>query len=231
MPGESDRATPIAMTSILITTQQPDLVEGVARAMPDANVFPISDRAPEDLPAGPAWCFVDWILPDTSGLEVCRRLRAGASTSSAHVTMVLDEDDPSVRRRALGAGADDYMLGPLSVERLLDRVRFPSDGNVRPVPINGSGLTIDASAHQVRWQGRPVALRPREFALLGAFMANSDKLLTRARLIALVGQDCQIGDERTVDVWVGRLRRSLKAQGLPRIVRTVRSLGYVFDTP
>jgi len=94
-----------------------------------------------------------------------------------------------------------------------------------------SGLTLDPEAHQVRWQGKLVALRPREVALLEAFLDHPDRLLTRSRLIALAGKDCEIADERTVDVWVGRLRRSLEAQGVPRIVRTVRSHGYVFDTP
>jgi two-component system phosphate regulon response regulator PhoB len=219
------------MTSILLTMPQSDLVEGIVRALPEARVLPISDRGPLNLPAGPAWCFVDWILPDTSGLEVCRRLRAENATSSVHVTMVLDEDDPSARRRALGAGADDYMLGPLSVERLVARVRIPIDGKVNASALDRCGLTMDPSANQVRWQGKLVVLRPREQALLRAFMANPDQLLTRNKLIALAGEPCCIADERTVDVWVGRLRRALKGQGVPQMIRTVRSLGYVFDTP
>lgn len=220
------------MTSVLLTTSDAALIGAIGRAMPDARVFAIQQDLPAGLPAGPAWCFVDWILPDTSGLEICRRIRSGPATATVHVTMVLEADDQAARRRALWAGADDYMLGPLSAERLEARLRDYGGVDRAVSPATAlSDLALDPDAHQVRWRGRLVTLRPREFALLAVFLGHPDKLLSRARLIALVGRDCGISDERTVDVWVGRLRRSLSAQGVPRIVRTVRSFGYVFDTP
>lgn len=221
------------MTSVLLTTHDPELIGAVGRVMPDARVFAIAADLPPNLPDGPAWCFVDWILPDTSGLEICRRIRAVPATNTAHITMVLESDDIAARRRALGAGADDYMLGPLSGDRLEARLR--DYGGVRPAAASAGGgvdeLKVDPGSHQVRWHGKLVTLRPREFALLAAFLENPDKLLSRGKLISLIGPECGISDERTVDVWVGRLRRSLEAQGVPRIVRTVRSHGYVFDTP
>lgn len=220
------------MTSVLLTTPDIDLISAVGRVMPDARVFAIQADLPARLPAGPAWCFVDWILPDTSGLEICRRIRAIPATAAAHVTMVLEADDQAARRRALGAGADDYMLGPLSAERLEARLRgYGGDRSPPPPALPGGDFALDPEAHQVRWRGQLVTLRPRELALLAAFLGHPDKLLSRAKLIALVGKDSGISDERTVDVWVGRLRRSLEAQGVPRIVRTVRSHGYAFDTP
>jgi two-component system phosphate regulon response regulator PhoB len=89
-------------------------------------------------------------------------------------------------------------------------------------------LTVDLAAHRVRWKGKPFALRPNEFRLLAHFARHPDRVFSRARLIAMLGKDCRSIDERTVDVWVG-LRRSLKAQGVPDRLRTVRSMGYVYD--
>lgn len=229
--GESD-GRPFAMTSILLTSPDSELIAAAGRIMPEAEVIPLRAGPPARLPDGPAWCFVDWLLPDMSGLEVCRQLRAVPRTAGAHVTMVLESDDLAARRRALGAGADDYMLGPLSPERLEARLREYGGGGCQgPQVLSGAGMSLDRDSHQVRWRGKLVTLRPREFALLAVFLANPDRLLTRHRLIGLIGDEVAIGDERTVDVWVGRLRRSLEAQGVPRIVRTVRAHGYVFDTP
>ena len=71
---------------------------------------------------GPVWAFLDWIGPQLSGLETCRRLRCDPLTAQAHITMVLEEDDLDARRKALRAGADDYMVGPVTRTMLLDRV-------------------------------------------------------------------------------------------------------------
>lgn len=223
------------MQRILITRNDTAALAAIERAFPGSEVAEIQPAALGMPGSGETWCFVDWLLPDMSGLEVCRQLRAAPATAASHITMVLEDDDTVSRRRALSAGADDYMPGPANSQDLIERLkRYIADRPEGPslsAPRTGSGLTVDPDAHQVRWQGQLVTLRPREIALLQAFMANPDRLLTRAKLIALVGQDCPIEDERTVDVWVGRLRRSLEAQGVPRIVRTVRSHGYVFDTP
>ena len=81
----------------------------------------------------------------------------------------------------------------------------------------------------MRWRGLPVALRPNEFALLVHFVEHPDRVFSRTALIATLGKDDNGIDERTVDVWVGRLRRALKSQGAPDPLRTVRSLGYVLD--
>ena len=77
----------------------------------------LDSGGPALLVEGPCWLFIDWMLPEMSGLELCRRLRADPRTAEAHVTMVLEEDDVEDRRRALRAGADDYMLGPITARR------------------------------------------------------------------------------------------------------------------
>lgn len=219
------------MTSILLTSPAPALLKGIANALPATQVAPLDPERTEAL-TGNEWCFVDWLLDDISGLEVCRRLRAGPG-AGCRVTMVLETDDPAARRRALAAGADDYMLAPLTPERVIARVgrsvRTPAAPSRNRLA--NCGLTLDPAAHQVRWQGKLIALRPREFRLLALFLAHPDELFSRERIVSEIGQDSEIGDERTVDVWVGRLRRTLRAHGVPDVLRTVRSFGYVFDTP
>ena len=83
---------------------------------------PLTAAGPRKLIDGPGWAFIDWIIPELSGLEMCRRLRADNRTAGAHITMVLERDDLEDRRRAMRAGADDYMIGPVSRQSILDRI-------------------------------------------------------------------------------------------------------------
>jgi len=189
-----------------------------------------------DLPLldGALWAFVDWVLPEISGLELCRRLRCDPLTAQAHVTMILEEDDQEARRRALRTGADDYMVGPINRAALLDRVlslklNEPGEGALRALALGG--LTIDLAAFQARWHGKPVPLMPNEFRLLRYFVEHPGRVFTRSQLISALGKQEPAVDERTVDVWIGRLRRALRAAGAGNPLRTVRSLGYVFDVP
>ena len=220
------------MPHVLLTRSDPDLLIAARSVLPQATIH-VLETASQEVPADAEWCFVDWLLDEMSGLEICRRLRTAAQTRGSHITMVLDGEDPVARSRALAAGADDYMRGPLTPQALAERLRFYTGaGQEAPVPLRSPiGLTLDPSAFQVRWHGQLIPLRPREFRLLELFLARPDRLLSRDRIIALLGNEGEIGDERTVDVWVGRLRRTLEAHGVGKVLRTVRSMGYVFDTP
>lgn len=183
---------------------------------------------------GALWAFVDLVLPEISGLEVCRRLRVDPLTAQAHITMVLDENDPEIRRRVLRAGADDYMAGPVSRAAVLDRVLASRPAEVDPGvlrTISLGELSVDPAAFQARYAGRVVPLMPNEFRLLRYLAEHPGRVFTRSQLIAALGKQELPMDERTVDVWIGRLRRSLRAAGGGEMLRTVRSLGYVLDTP
>ena len=189
--------------------------------------------APLPLLDGSPWAFVDWLLPDLSGLELCRRLRCDAQTEAAHITMVLEDDDADAKRRALRAGADDYIIGPIDRAAVLDRVL-----TVRLVDRDGPGrtlrlgeLSLDLAALQARWKDKPVGLMPNEFRLLRYLMEQPGQVFSRAQLIAALGKQEQPIDERTVDAWVSRLRRALREAGAGTPLRTVRSLGYVLDRP
>ena len=183
---------------------------------------------------GTIWAFVDWVLPEISGLEICRRLRCDPLTAQAHITMILDEDDDDARRRALRAGADDYLIGPVNRAGLLDRVlsvKLPNydDGSQRALELGE--LKVDVAAYQARWMGRPIPLMPNEFRLLRFFVEHPGRVFTRSQLIAALGKQEPVIDERTVDVWIVRLRRALRKAGAGDPLRTVRSLGYILDQP
>ena len=189
-------------------------------------------EGPRRLVEGPMWAFIDWVMDDLAGLEMCRRLRADARTADAHITMVLENDDADDRRRALRAGADDYVVGPLTRTAVLDRVlALQARGVERHATqrFEVGALSIDMAALQARWNGEPIPLRPNEFRLLRFFAENPNRVLTREDLISGLGKREPPIDERTVDVWIGRLRRAIKAAGGGNPLRTVRSMGYVFD--
>jgi len=189
--------------------------------------------APLPLLDGTPWAFVDWVLPDLSGLEVCRRLRCDPQTEAAHVTMVLEDDEADARRRALRAGADDYLIGPIDRATVLDRVLAlqPHDADLPSRVVRLGDLTLDLAAMLARWQDQPLALMPNEFRLLRYLMEQPGQVFSRAQLIAALGKAGQPIDERTVDAWVSRLRRALHLAGAGYPLRTVRSLGYVLDKP
>lgn len=193
------------------------------------KIFKVSELPALD---GRIWAFIDWMPQGISGLELCRQLRCSPITASAHITVVLEEDDADAKRRVLRAGADDYMLGPVSHAQVIDRIS--SAGNFiipQRKNIEIGELTIDLSAHRVCWQGRQINLKPNEFRLLRFLAERPGRVFTRAQLISGLGKQDFTSDERTVNVWVGRLRRSLDSAGAGNMLRTVRSLGYVLDLP
>lgn len=205
-----------------------DFEHGTTRVVFDR----IDANGPKRLVEGNAWIFVDWVLDDLAGLELCRRLRADERCIGAHITMVLETDDLDDRRRALKAGADDYIIGPLDRTKVLDRVMALQTAdrrhNTRQISIGS--LNIDMVALRASWNGVPINLRPNEFRLLRFFAENADRVLSREALITGVGKQEPPVDERTVDVWIGRLRRALREAGAGNPLRTIRAYGYVFDS-
>lgn len=221
--------------TVLLTAQDPGLISALQRARPELHAIQLGPEIPETRFDGPVWCFVDWLLPEISGLEMVRRLREAKATRNSHITMVLEEGDGEERRRALKAGADDYLLGPLSPRKLAERLELYEGADAAaPIPararLANGALAMDLAAHQLRYNGAPIPLRPNEFRLLAHFMEHPDQVFSRTALIDRLGKDEEGIDERTVDVWVGRLRRALAAHGAPDPLRTVRSLGYVMDS-
>ncbi len=194
----------------------------------------LTSQGPQKLVEGPVWAFVEWVMPDLSGLEMCRRLRADNRLADAHVTMVLEFDDPEDRRRALKAGADDYAIGPLDRQAMLDRVlALHSSGN-RPAAgqvLDMGDLQINVAGEQARWRKTLISLRPNEFRVLRFMAENPNRILSRQELVDALGKAGDPEYLRTVDVWIKRLRFGLRDAGAGHLLRTVHGKGYVLDLP
>jgi two-component system phosphate regulon response regulator PhoB len=175
---------------------------------------------------------LDWMLPGTSGLELCRRLRQRDGARTIPILMLTARGEEGDRVRGLATGADDYVVKPFSMPEMLARVkallRRAAPERVADTLQRGD-IVLDRAAHRVTRRTREVQLGPTEFKLLAYFMENPGRVLTRQQLLDGVwGRDAFI-DGRTVDVHVGRLRKALIRGADTDPIRTVRGTGYAFD--
>jgi two-component system phosphate regulon response regulator PhoB len=172
---------------------------------------------------------LDWMMPQLSGIEVCRRLKTNAKTRNIPVIMLSARSEDVDRVRGLETGADDYVVKPYSVIELMARVRSQLR-RVRPASVgqslNHMDIVLDAESHKVTRGGAEIKLGPTEFRLLSTFMEKPSRVWNREQLLDRVwGRDIYV-DTRTVDVHIGRLRKALMQFGGEDIVRTVRGAGY-----
>ncbi|OWU76995.1 phosphate regulon transcriptional regulator PhoB [Phaeobacter sp. 22II1-1F12B] len=172
---------------------------------------------------------LDWMMPTLSGIEVCRRLKIRPETRSIPVIMLSARSEEVDRVRGLETGADDYVVKPYSVIELMARVRSQLR-RVRPATVGlrleFDDIVLDAETHKVSRSEKPLKLGPTEFRLLSTFMEKPGRVWSREQLLDRVwGRDIYV-DTRTVDVHIGRLRKSLTQHGGPDPVRTVRGAGY-----
>jgi two-component system phosphate regulon response regulator PhoB len=175
---------------------------------------------------------LDWMLPDMSGIELCSRVRKSGRAPQLPIIMLTARGEEGDRVRGLSTGADDYMVKPFSVPELLARVksllRRASPERVTDV-LTIADIIMDRAAHRVMRGAREVALGPTEYRLLEVLMESAGRVLTRNQLIDRVwGFTAEI-DERTIDVHIGRLRKSLIRGKQEDPIRTVRGTGYVLD--
>ena len=172
---------------------------------------------------------LDWMLPNVSGIEVCRRLKSRAETKAVPIIMLSARSEETDLVRGLETGADDYMVKPYSVAELMARVRTQLRRS-RPATVGEAleyeDITLDPETHRVHRDGNLLKLGPTEFRLLTTFMEKPGRVWSREQLLDRVwGRDIYV-DTRTVDVHVGRLRKALCAHGGDDPVRTVRGAGY-----
>jgi two-component system response regulator MprA len=170
---------------------------------------------------------LDLMLPGLDGVEVCQRLRA--ERSGTLVLMLTARDAMADRVRGLDAGADDYLVKPFAYEELLARVRALLRRRTTPAdaPLAFADLVLDPSAREARRGDRPIDLTAQEFDLLRHFLGHPRQVLSRAQLLDAVWGLPTATASNVVDVYVGYLRTKLEAGGEPRLLHTVRGVGYV----
>jgi two-component system phosphate regulon response regulator PhoB len=175
---------------------------------------------------------LDWMLPELSGIEVCRRLRGRGHMRNVPIVMLTARGEEADRIRGLDTGADDYIVKPFSMTEFLARLRAVMR-RVRPSLVENvvavGEISIDRASHRVRRAHRDIHLGPTEYRLLDQLMQHPGRVFSREQLLDSVwGSDVYV-EARTVDVHVGRLRKALNDPGEKDPIRTVRSAGYSFD--
>ena len=175
---------------------------------------------------------LDWMLPQLSGLEICRRLRGRGDMRNVPIVMLTARGEETDRIRGLDTGADDYIVKPFSMTEFLPRLRAVMR-RVRPSLVEDivtvGEISIDRGSHRVRRSSRDIHLGPTEYRLLDQLMQHPGRVFSREQLLDSVwGSDVYV-EARTVDVHVGRLRKALNQADEKDPIRTVRSAGYSFD--
>jgi two-component system response regulator MprA len=175
---------------------------------------------------------LDILMPGVDGLSVCRSLRE--SGSNVPILMLTARDAVSDRVAGLEAGADDYLIKPFALVELLARLkallrRTTVAGGGRPLEL--ADVRLDPTGFTVTRAGRPLDLRRMEFLLLELFMLNPRQVLSRSLIYERVWGFDFGPNSNSLDVQLGQLRRKLEAHGAPRLIHTVRGLGYIMREP
>jgi two-component system response regulator MprA len=183
-------------------------------------------------PSEPDAVVLDVLMPGVDGLEVCRRLRRDGSRLP--ILMLTAKDQVEDRVAGLDAGADDYVVKPFALEELLARLRAllrRTKGGEEDGVLRFADLELDPATYEVRRDGVSIELTRTEFSLLELFMRNPRQVLTRAVIFDRVwGYDFGYGSN-SLDVYIGYLRRKTEAGGRPRLIQTLRGVGYALREP
>jgi two-component system response regulator RegX3 len=173
---------------------------------------------------------LDIMLPDLSGTEVCRRLRAARNTLP--IVMLTAKDAEVDRVLGLEAGADDYVTKPFSSAELVSRVRAilrrrEFDRDAPPALVHVGGIRLDLDRHEIVVDGEVVELTPSEFKVLALLAEHSERVVSRRQIMEHLWMTTYVGDEHAADVHISNLRRKIERDpSAPRRIVTVRSFGY-----
>lgn len=225
------------MSRILIVEDDPSLVELLRYNLEtegyDVSIARDGEGGMEAIDAqDPDLVVLDWMLPNMSGIEICRQMRQRTSTRATPVIMLTAKGEESDRIRGLETGADDYIVKPFSpaeltarIKAVLRRTHPEQSGSM----LEYEDIMMDLESHRVTRSGRAIKLGPTEFRLLKAFLERPGRVFSREQLLDKVwGRDIYV-ELRTVDVHIRRLRKALNDGNESDLIRTVRSAGYSLD--
>ncbi len=181
----------------------------------------------------PDLILLDWMLPGVSGIDYARRLRSESETQNIPIIMLTARGEEADKVRGLDTGVDDYVTKPFSTRELLARLRavlrrYATADQQGIIEIGG--LVLDPDTYRVSANDQIIEISPTEFKLLHFFITHPERVYSRAQLLDHVwGQNVYV-EERTVDVHIRRLRKTLEPFGFDKFIQTVRSVGYRFST-
>lgn len=223
-------------TRVLVVEDDRDIAGALALELGHAGYeVRVESDGPGALLAADEWApelvVLDLGLPTMDGIEVCRRLRRG---STIPILVLTARGEVKDRVRGLDAGADDYVTKPFSLEEVIARVRstlrrarMREQGN----RLEFAGLVLDSRGRTVSYKGGAVELTQREFDLLELFMRHPGQALSRTTILCEVWGYDFLGGSNVIDVYVRYVRHKLEAAGQPRVIHTVRGIGYALRDP
>ncbi len=191
----------------------------------EEGLYNAQDNAPDLI-------LLDWMLPNLSGIEICRRLRRHKNTKNIPIIMLTAKGEESDKIRGLETGADDYITKPFSPKELIARIKAILR-RIRPAlseqSLEYAGIEMDLASHKIKRDGVMIHLGPTEFNILKFLMENPCRVFSREQLLDMVwGNDIYV-EVRTIDVHIRRLRKALNDGNKENLIRTVRSAGYSLD--
>jgi two-component system phosphate regulon response regulator PhoB len=182
----------------------------------------------------PDLALIDWMLPESSGIELIKRVRSNKRTSTMPIIMLTAKADEDDKLIGLDKGADDYITKPFSPKELVARIKAVLRRRAPQLTddiVESYGLEVDPVTHRVTGNGKALVMGPSEFRLLHFFMTHKERVHTRTQLLDQVWGDHVFVEERTVDVHIRRLRQALEKTGHDIYIQTVRGAGYRFSRP
>ena len=231
------RGNPEEMACILIVEDEVDLRDMLSESLEQSGfktvVAGTIGEAGRQLERHlPDLVLLDWMLPDTTGLNWLRKIRRIDRFKNLPVIMLTARGEVGDRVSGLDSGADDYLVKPFSLKELQARIRAQlrkQQGDEQQEQYVAGDLVLNAVTHRVTVGGVEIALGPTEFRLLQHFLMRPDRVYSRGQLLdAVWGQQVFI-EERTVDVHIRRLRKTLEPAGKAALIQTVRGTGYRFS--
>lgn len=224
-------------TLVLIVEDDPSLVEllrynlqsdgfnTMVETEGEGAIAAITERAPDII-------VLDWMIPNLSGIDICRRVRAMPDRKDVPIIMLTARSEETDKVLGLEAGADDYMVKPFSPKELSARIRAILRRS-RPDDDRGAlefgDIVMDTVMHRVTRAGRSIHLGPTEYRLLRIFLEKPGRVFSRDQLLDRAWDANIHVEPRTVDVHIRRLRKALNEGGMQDVIRTVRSAGYALD--
>jgi two-component system response regulator MprA len=221
------------MTTILIADDDPKLLKMVRRTLVYEGFEVITAANGRETIAqvqtlAPHLIILDWLMPELDGIEVLTRLRAAQNQTP--ILMLTARDAVEDRVAGLDRGADDYLVKPFAPSELLARLRAllrRFEVGSQEKPLTYADLYLDAKTRETRRGSRRFELTPKEFELLQCLLSHPRQVLVRDRILEEVwGYDFG-GEDNVLEVYIGYLRRKTEAGGEPRLIQTVRGVGYI----
>ena len=219
---------------IFIIEDEPSIIQLVQHNL-EKNGFIVSsslngnDGLKELKKFQPDLLLLDWMLPDLTGIEICKNIRKDNSFKNLPVIMLTAKGEEEVKIKGLNSGVDDYLTKPFSFNELMARIKAVlrrSNPNTVSDNLKFDDLMLDRIEKRVFRDGQEIKLGPTEFRLLDFFLTNPKRVYSRDQILESVWPNNVNVESRTIDVHIRRLRQSVNLKNKKELIRTVRSSGY-----